>query len=220
MMMGARTGAWAKSGAPIPYDAEVEYLASNGNQWIDTLINPSYDWTFTFEFAYDRRWSVSDDLWVSSIRTPTRHYTPLQGNSRVETLVLGYAESYKSSTKGILNASEFHRVKTYIGAEYQYSEVNDVRVVEMNVHSMFSPEVTLPLFARRHTVNGIIPSGCNTYIKSFSALKGDECAADFVPVRFTNENIETEGAFYDKVSGQLFGNAGKGAFIIGPDKTT
>ena len=26
MMLGARTGAWAKSGAPLPYDAEVEWL--------------------------------------------------------------------------------------------------------------------------------------------------------------------------------------------------
>ena len=42
---------------------------------------------------------------------------------------------------------------------------------------------------------------------------------DLIPVRFINERGETEGAFYDKVSGQLFGNAGTGAFIIGPDKT-
>ena len=42
---------------------------------------------------------------------------------------------------------------------------------------------------------------------------------DFIPVRFTNENGVSEGAMYDRVSGQLFGNAGTGAFIIGPDKT-
>ena len=38
---------------------------------------------------------------------------------------------------------------------------------------------------------------------------------DFVPVR--KGNI---GYMYDRVSGQLFGNQGTGAFIIGPDKTT
>ena len=42
---------------------------------------------------------------------------------------------------------------------------------------------------------------------------------DFIPVRFTNELGETEGAMYDRVSGQLFRNAGTGAFVIGPDKT-
>ena len=42
----------------------------------------------------------------------------------------------------------------------------------------------------------------------------------FIPVRFTNEDGVSEGAMYDKVSGQLFGNSGTGAFVIGPDKTT
>ena len=42
----------------------------------------------------------------------------------------------------------------------------------------------------------------------------------FIPVRFTNEDGVSEGAMYDKVSGQLYRNTGTGAFIIGPDKTT
>ena len=41
---------------------------------------------------------------------------------------------------------------------------------------------------------------------------------DLIPVRFTNENEEPEGALYDRVSGELFRNAGLGSFIIGPDK--
>ena len=42
----------------------------------------------------------------------------------------------------------------------------------------------------------------------------------FIPVRFTNEDGVSEGAMYDKVSGQLYRNQGTGAFVIGPDKTT
>ena len=42
----------------------------------------------------------------------------------------------------------------------------------------------------------------------------------FIPVRFTNEDGVSEGAMYDRVSGQLYRNAGTGAFVIGPDKTT
>ena len=41
------------------------------------------------------------------------------------------------------------------------------------------------------------------------------CGPDFLPVR-----VVTVGYMYDRVSGQFFGNAGTGAFIIGPDKTT
>ena len=37
---------------------------------------------------------------------------------------------------------------------------------------------------------------------------------DFIPVR-----VGDIGYLYDRMSGQLFGNQGTGAFIIGPDKT-
>ena len=48
---------------------------------------------------------------------------------------------------------------------------------------------------------------------------GEMIARDFIAVRFTNESGVSEGAMYDRVSGELFRNAGTGAFIIGPDKT-
>jgi hypothetical protein len=41
---------------------------------------------------------------------------------------------------------------------------------------------------------------------------------DMIPVRFTNELGQSEGAMYDRASGQLFRNQGKGAFLYGPDK--
>ena len=44
---------------------------------------------------------------------------------------------------------------------------------------------------------------------------GDNHVRDFIPVR-----KDGVGYMYDKISGQLFGNAGTGAFVIGPDKTT
>lgn len=43
---------------------------------------------------------------------------------------------------------------------------------------------------------------------------------DAIPVRFTNELGVSEGAMYDRVSGQLFRNQGTGAFAVGPDKQT
>ena len=50
--------------------------------------------------------------------------------------------------------------------------------------------------------------------------KDGSSVRDFIPVRFTNSLGVSEGAMYDRVSGQLFRNAGTGAFVIGPDKTT
>ena len=37
---------------------------------------------------------------------------------------------------------------------------------------------------------------------------------DFIPIR-----KDGVGYMYDNITGQLFGNQGTGAFIIGPDKT-
>lgn len=44
-----------------------------------------------------------------------------------------------------------------------------------------------------------------------------EILVDMVPVRFTNENGQREGAMFDIVSNQLFKNMGSGALAIGPD---
>lgn len=56
---------------------------------------------------------------------------------------------------------------------------------------------------------------CSFWIKD--ATTG-QSLIDFIPVRFTNEFGQSEGAMYDRVSRQLFGNQGTGTFTIGPDK--
>ena len=40
---------------------------------------------------------------------------------------------------------------------------------------------------------------------------------DLIPVRFTNEFGNQEGAMYDQISGKIFRNQGSGSFAIGPD---
>ena len=40
---------------------------------------------------------------------------------------------------------------------------------------------------------------------------------DFIPVR-VGSGANAVGYLYDRVSGELFGNMGSGAFVIGPDK--
>ena len=46
----------------------------------------------------------------------------------------------------------------------------------------------------------------------FKVMKGDSVILDMIPVRKGQV-----GYMYDKVSGQLFGNSGTGSFILGPD---
>ena len=65
-------------------------------------------------------------------------------------------------------------------------------------------------------VNHISPRKCRIY--SLKMYNGADVLQDFIPVRFTNALGETEGAMYDRNSGELFRNQGAGSFIIGPDK--
>lgn len=43
-------------------------------------------------------------------------------------------------------------------------------------------------------------------------IHDNSISADLIPVR-----VGTTGYMYDKISGQLLGNAGTGEFILGPD---
>jgi hypothetical protein len=67
-----------------------------------------------------------------------------------------------------------------------------------------------------------IGTGVNDYLSGsiyyFTIRRGGKIVMDLHPVRFTNEFGQTEGAMYDRVSGQLFRNQGTGSFIIGPVK--
>ena len=56
------------------------------------------------------------------------------------------------------------------------------------------------------------PKSAISYCKMWDGE--DNLMADFIPVR-----VGDVGYMYDRVSGELFGNSGTGAFIIGPDKT-
>lgn len=52
----------------------------------------------------------------------------------------------------------------------------------------------------------------NVQVYSFKYTKRNKTFMELIPVR-----IGDEGFMYDKVSGKLFGNAGTGKFILGPD---
>jgi hypothetical protein len=86
--------------------------------------------------------------------------------------------------------------------------------------------VTTATFLMAHSLalyalnkGGVFERFSEARVYGFKAWDGDRILVrNFIPIRFTNENNQTEGAMYDKVTKQLFRNAGTGSFIIGPDK--
>ena len=207
-------------GQPLPYDAVVEYLRSTyqEGQRIDTgLVN--YGFT-TIRF-------------VEKISFPTISRKVLIGN-------------YDGNTNGVINI-ELNGNKLRLYSRNKAGTVSDytnTKVLPINtvIQSDILADCANGTFSFSVKYNDVIFNGnapfstdnpCEgtlnmclfrdwrtttvvSYIISIyqCSIWGDGVLLrDFIPVR-----VGQVGYMYDKVSGQLFGNAGTGDFIVGPDK--
>ena len=192
----------------LPYDAEVEYLESTGTQWIDTEIKPSEDLATYFTFSYQKIESNVTAFGSRSSFTSNDRYW-LNYDKSFE---IGYGNWYsfpKYTDAGVINTIAFNEI------------VNGKHTFTINgMTSTFDgkPNTTVNIIIFGRIVGSTAPSLCKMRLYSMSMKRNGVLIRDFILVRFTNENGVSEGAMYDRVSGQLFRNAGTGAFIIGPDK--
>lgn len=184
-------------GKSLPYDAEIEYLESSGTQWIDTGVIPT-----------------------STIHTQVyKSFTELSNNNSGDGVYSGSIRFHDG-----LFSSKFH-----FGIGGADSYVNTI-AWNSNRHLF---ELSGSGYAKLDGNVYNISKGLSTYSLSFTLFRRngltqfakeqivyckiyqeDILIRDFIPVRVGNV-----GYMYDKVSGQLFGNAGTGSFILGADKT-
>ena len=191
----------------LPYDAEVEYLESTGTQCVDTgvIIPPDVDFEFTgsivsdiangcvFGESYEFMWGPSNPGYALVTTADGSIY--LRYGNPASTVVgltnIGLANTFTACIDG--NAFK----------------VNGLLVGTVDRISSFDIPVSMFVFRRNCTSDNN---------PSFSAIRINNLKFgtlfDFIPVR-----VGDVGYMYDRVSGQLFGNAGTGEFIIGPDKT-
>ena len=211
MMLGARTAAW--SGKALPYDSEVEWIGKGelGN-YIDTGV----------EVLPDTHYQIKSRLSTSSI-APENYaigQTVLLLNTccagayfRYNLLRIGYRSN---SAAGV--SVDLSGINEYF-ADYQPNiqtiSVNGNVVVKASQASVIAGGGNIAIGKR-----GNLEADTNTKYYYISIIVDGKLVRDLIPVRFTDENGESEGAMYDRVSGHLYRNAGTGAFIIGPDKTT
>ena len=188
----------------LPYDAEVKYLESTGKQYISTMMIPA---------------RVHVGLKPIGAATPDyadAYFGVNNGGSRTTGLV--------SETKDTLKAVNYDRNSVEFPALWGvfhevYFDRNTVSVdgVTQALVTMFEhvdgaiKSFGLFDFPQRRTDS--TPKSAISYCKMWDGE--DSLMADFIPVR-----VGDVGYMYDRISGQLFGNAGTGAFVIGPDKTT
>ena len=206
MMLGARTAAW--SGKALPYDAEVEYLESTGTQWIDTRVNADSNLSVEITMANaGTPFTNVNPCGVILITPRSRHHLNFDrlagicyyfGNNDISSLISKYhpadAEIFTFKVDAI---SKTFTVDSFLG-----TLPNDT----------FDTGLSYWLFGR----NGTTPPHLGSLrIYSAKLWDGNTLVRDFIPVC-----VGSVGYLYDRVSGELFGNAGTGEFVIGPDKTT
>lgn len=202
MELAARTAAWS-GGKALPYDAEVEWLESTGTQWIDTGVKKTsgtkIDCTFSLSATntkaiFGARTSAAalDRFMLMAIGTYFRldaRFQPKLGTPDT-TSVFRFQYDGENATMTNLTMGTTDTVATAGG---------DAGVLNIALFGV--------------NTNGVVGMLMLGRMYAFKIWDNSTLVRDYIPVR-----VGQTGDLYDRVSGQLFGNAGTGAFIIGPDR--
>ena len=207
MMLGARTAVW--SGKRLPYDAEVEWLESNGEQYVLTnyiprnvdriivkyiLYQENYNGNSIFA-SKTGNWSDNPNYWVY---LKSMDYYQIWAFSNYQQL--NFDTAY-----GSVYVCDLDLLNKRIAVYEEGSEPVYERII-VGVES--KNQLPIRLFPNNQK------DLARTRIMKFESIRNGEKVADIIAVR-----KDGVGYMYDRVSGQLFSNAGTGAFVIGPDKT-
>lgn len=193
---------YSKGTEVLPYDAEVEYLESTAGAYIDTGIK------------------ASGNLYIKT------YLVDYFSENNLGRWTFGGRNAYNNKAFGLYINANTHKVdQAYYNtttARNLYSSYPQSCWVEMKGGSLKIGNTTHTFAAKTFTSsynfilfglqNGasVISSGgirmATTYIDNSTVN------LELIPVR-----VGQVGYMYDKVSGQLFGNAGTGSFVLGND---
>jgi hypothetical protein len=193
-------------GSHLPYDAEVEWLGTDGRQGIDTGIYPTalnltIEMTtqnlLRFGWAYNNN---ANGTWIGIVA----NYAHWKNWNN------GYKYAINNYSDGKWN------VWTYSMKNGLYK--NGTLIKSFTATLGTSPIAEFPLILIGYydayiQGNRYVSLGYDVKISDCKIYKDAELVRDFIPVRKGQV-----GYLYDKVSGQLFGNAGTGSFILGSDR--
>lgn len=192
--MGASGGV-----APLPYDAEIEYLEATGTQWISSDVIFKKGITVICEAQYTGDYNKTQIL-----------FGPGAGSSlwcgNVDNKGWGICVSAKGDSS----------VKTKVSMEYGTGVYKRLYLNDVLEDTLSDGKTSTNPIGIFNSYNGsYFSKAILWYIKFIDNTDNDKLLFDAIPVR-----IGTTGYLYDKVSKSLLGNAGTGDFILGNDKTT
>ena len=229
MIEGTRMMMKRGAPTPFPYDAEVEWISSDGNAWIDTGIVPNGFVPFSMR-------CVLGSSWVQSVFFGCRDVDTGMMNVNEITFFFGCPNNDRRfALKPRVNTSYYAWNKTaYAGNEYYDGNFHDIQCVESSESGSYNGYA---LYVDGSMVSlGVSASGKNssnnmTSCALFAFKFGDSAVYVTNPsLGFKIQSLQLGGLdliavrkgqtgyLYDRALGTLLGNAGTGAFTIGPDR--
>ena len=193
---------------PLPYDAEVEYLESTGTQYIDTEMRLSST-GFEYGLDVDIRDAVLSQIFGGRTQA---NATSTDSLSLFVMNANGFRCDHLGASTGVGVSTPGRKIIYY---------ANSTTTINGNIYNTpIGPDgrtsgSTVYLFAGHRP--DTVEHTSRVRIYSLEFYQDRVLILDFVPVR-VGAGTNAVGYMYDRVSGRLFGNAGTGAFIIGPDK--
>ena len=211
MMIAARNS-FLMGGVKPPYDAEVEYLESTGTQWIDLGFIPQDDTRITCLVGRN------PSFYMGAQTAWERNTFRYNENSSRTYWVYGAVAGDYSSNIGVIPTG-MHIVDVD-GATCNVNGKTSVSIGTTPINCAFNF-----LYGALNTPTEGIGGACfiGPITCRLGGIYGDR-QIDAIPVR-VGSGSSAVGYLYDRANptggplgNGLYGNAGTGAFVIGPDK--
>lgn len=211
-----RRAAMAKS---LPYDAEIEYLESSGTQWIDTGIIQN---SLNIEIGLQMQWVGSSVSLFESFFAymANNDIVPRCGIHKYNDKWMFGTNTSMITTKSI--DKDVHNIlltgDSSIQIERLYLDGTTLKSGNrITPTGISSNNIPFYMFGRNRngsTDNLATIRIMSCWYKQFTDAGHTTITQefDYIPVR-----VGQVGYMYDKVSRRLFGNAGTGDFVLGPD---
>lgn len=188
-------------GETLPYDAQVEYLESDGSQYINTGLLP------TRGYVFDCNVGIVEDAGTYFFGTMKGDYITTNNDKCVLVYKCGYSSDsyimFVVTTIRVDSANMVTNVTPSVGEMYNLTDITK------DNNAFTDTEYPLILFGYNKK-GSIIPS--KVKMGTFKATYNGTVLMDMIAVR-----VGQVGYMYDRISGQLFGNDGTGSFTIGAD---
>lgn len=211
----------------LPYDAEVEYIETDGNAFVNTGLFPDNGTGVKIDFMCNKL-NRANHLF-GSVDASGYRFEAFVRTTNAETKNMSWYW-FSSSAQNINDGVAWYGRRATIEMNYMNSRKGLVDSVELVSFEDSSVTLSTPVYLIGYDSNGSATVSQDLRLYSAQFTSGTVLVRDFIPVRFTNENGVSEGALYDRANPTvgmnpdgtartdgLYRNRGTGAFTIGPD---